>query len=669
MCRVGRKPALAGAVALLQARFGAASEASVRKAADLLADVPRLAVEIDIASPDRPLAVHQFLLRGEPVPEAVTASGFAGFQALWQPRDTPFGRWADTCFLETDLDGTGAPTGASVFFRGSPEAAADRSAAIHAASVAAFGPEKAGWIAGALDGIEPHLPVGARVSAFGWMIGRTGNCRVNVVGVPFGALPAFAAAVDLDDVPAEAATVFDLAVDAFDKVTLALDLILDAGGPATLRLSGFECFVDEAFGADQRWLGFARAAARYCGTDDAALSKLLSGFCRVLPGDAAARWPDAWLVHALTAPPGDVPVARARLSHVKVQPVADGRWRTKAYLAAERIRHATPAPRPSAGTPVPDARAARDAGIRFLLQRQDQAGLWRDFAEPGGASDEWAAAVIAYCLADTGAEGRIAAERAYDALLRRQRPEGGWGYNAATPHDADSTAWMLHLARRLGRDGAAERTALRFLRSHLLEGGGVGSYAGSTRFGITGPLGLQGVDGFKAAHACVATAAAAFLGDETRRFLAGAQADDGSLPGYWWSEASYPTAAALLLGGASLGVDGPGIDAGRAAAWLAWIPAAGITCFAAGLRLAALASIRAAGGAGHLKAAALLADRLVGAQRTDGGWDGDSCMWFPHPSDTLPVPSEGKPLPDVRGLFTTAAAVLGLDLFVRCGAP
>ena len=55
--------------------------------------------------------------------------------------------------------------------------------------------------------------------------------------------------------------------------------------------------------------------------------------------------------------------------------------------------------------------------------------------------------------------------------------------------------------------------------------------------------------------------------------------------------------------------------------------------------------------------------------RTAGGWDGDSCMWFPHPSDTSPVPSGGKPLPDVRGLFTTAAAVLGLDLFVRGGAP
>ena len=92
LCWVGRKPALAGAVALLQSRFGASIRAPVLGAADLLADVPRIAVEVDLAAPAAPLALHQYLLRGEPVPEA--ASAFGEFQALWVAPDTPSGGWA-----------------------------------------------------------------------------------------------------------------------------------------------------------------------------------------------------------------------------------------------------------------------------------------------------------------------------------------------------------------------------------------------------------------------------------------------------------------------------------------------------------------------------------------------------------------------------------------------
>ena len=123
-----------------------------------------------------------------------------------------------------------------------------------------------------------------------------------------------------------------------------------------------------------------------------------------------------------------------------------------------------------------EAAAARAA--EFLLAEREQDDFWRDFRLVNGASDEWVTAFVGYALATSGVPlpaGLV--PQTVRALLRRQRPEGGWGYNRISPADSDSTAWALKFLRgsRLLRPGNG--TARAFLLSHLRAEGGLSTYA------------------------------------------------------------------------------------------------------------------------------------------------------------------------------------------------
>lgn len=663
----GRCSALYGAATLLQSRTGLDVEAVARRIGYLVVNLPRLAVEVDLAAPWRALALHQYvrLEEADELLESMTEArpAFAPLTDFWRAEGSNLGLWAETCFLETDLAPSGVPAGTSVFFRGRPQAGEDRAAAMLAAIRLSFDDEAADRAATSLEAVASLLPPGGEMGSLGLMADRGGAVRLNVSGIARGALADFACASDLCGLPENGAALFDLLVETADKVTLALDLHLPSGSPPLLRLSGFECFIDDAFEADSRWGRLAAIACGRCGADPAAMDGVLAAPCRILPGDPAVRWPDAWLLEALTAPPGRIPSARVWISHLKFMPSAVGAdWRTKAYVAAERVPVAAPAPLPSwsSSTSARDALVeARDAGVRLLLRRQDQAGLWRDFVSPLGAGDEWPSAVIAYCLAGTGPDGHAAAVRAHAALRRRQRPSGGWGFNAWTPQDADSTAWYLHLSRALGLSGGASEDAARaFVARHVCPDGGVATYAAETPIRFDGSL--EGCDdsGFRASHSCVSAAAAAFVEEPTRAFVTRSQAADGSLPGYWWDEPTYPTALALIL------TEGPpAIDARHAALWLSDLPEDGLRPFAAAWRLAGLA----ASGQAMDAAAGKLAGLLVASQRDDGGWRAGACMRTPDPWVVAPAPGEGRIDLDVRGLFTTAGAVLALDLLIRAG--
>jgi len=664
----GSRQEVRGAASLLHLRTGADLNSAVAGCVHLMSGLPRLAAEIDLRPPAELLALHQYVRRSEAgtlLPDAGSARRPADVLVdLWRMDGSALGLWAETCFLETDLASNGTPGGTSVFFRGSADAGRHHAEAIDSAVRYTLGHAVADRAAMSIGAIGSCLPPRAEIGSLGLMSGRGGSVRLNVTGLSLGALTGFAYASDLQGFPEDGAALFDLLVETADKVTLALDLYMPAGSPPLLRLSGFECFIEEAFETDSRWDRLAAIARGRCEADAAAVERVLASPCRILPGDPAVQWPDAWLLDALMAPPGRVPSARVWISHFKFMPAtAGGGWRTKAYVAAERVPLAAPAPLPSwpSSTPARDVLVeARDAGVRFLLRRQDQAGLWRDFVSPLGAGDEWPSAVIAYCLVGTGPDGHAAAMRAQAALRRRQRPSGGWGFNAWTPQDADSTAWYLHLSRALGLSGGASEDAARaFVARHVSPDGGVATYAAETPIRFDGSL--EGCDdsGFRASHGCVSAAAAALVGEPTRAFVTRFQAADGSLPGYWWDEPTYPTALALVLAEGA-----PAIDAARGAAWLSDLPNEGMQPFAAAWRLAGIA---ASGQAAHA-AAGKLAGLLVASQRQDGGWRGGACMRTPDPWVVAPAPGEGRIDLDVRGLFTTAGAVLALDLLIgACG--
>src|SRR3954463_1702835 len=96
---------------------------------------------------------------------------------------------------------------------------------------------------------------------------------------------------------------------------------------------------------------------------------------------------------------------------------------------------------------------ALERGRRFLLARQGDDGLWRDFRTPAGEASEWPTGFIATALYLARAE-MTPLERAAEALIACQNDDGGWGYNETVPTDADSTACVLRFLALMGHEGA-----------------------------------------------------------------------------------------------------------------------------------------------------------------------------------------------------------------------
>src|SRR5262245_63507547 len=103
----------------------------------------------------------------------------------------------------------------------------------------------------------------------------------------------------------------------------------------------------------------------------------------------------------------------------------------------------------------------------YLSARQKPDGRWEDFDLPVGRSDAWVTAYAGRSLLRAGratADPRAVecAERAARWLGSARAYERGWGYNAATGPDADSTAHAILLLRDAGLavDPADERWLL-----------------------------------------------------------------------------------------------------------------------------------------------------------------------------------------------------------------
>lgn len=196
-----------------------------------------------------------------------------------------------------------------------------------------------------------------------------------------------------------------------------------------------------------------------------------------------------------------------------------------------------------------DLRKSMQAAVEFLIQARHPAGWWADFHLAPGASDEWVTAYVGTTLAQMATQPTlIKAVEAFCWLARRHTAGAGWGYNALTPCDADSTLWALQLADATGCGAWKQaRQARLFLRQHLRHNGGIATYANDAqirRF-INAPAD-RAFTGWCGAQPCV-TAAAAALTDmrvEVANFLRSTQCEDGHWSSYWWCEDEYATALA-----------------------------------------------------------------------------------------------------------------------------
>jgi squalene cyclase len=327
-----------------------------------------------------------------------------------------------------------------------------------------------------------------------------------------------------------------------------------------------------------------------------------------------------------------------------------------------------------------DARVGAERGAEFLLARQGPDRRWRDFQTLAGEAVDWPTAVIGAALADSE-RGQDALEHAADALIATQQPDGGWGYSATVPTDADSTACVIRFLAVIERRGDWRVRAVACLaRHHSRDSGGVATYRepgpirrfmGLPRHGDLSGWCSEHLEVTAAAGLAFAAVGARECAEAAWRYVKRRQRRDGSWASFWWVSPHYPTRQAADLAVAL--ADKP--SARRAAAWIArdqqpdggWSGPGGETsAFATAESLSVLlgAGADAAGAERGVK-------RLLSLQQPDGGWLSEPIMRIPPPHTHEPdsvsswrpdALGTGVVVRDQHRLFTTAACVRALAL-------
>ncbi|MGZ9098675.1 MAG: prenyltransferase/squalene oxidase repeat-containing protein, partial [Brevundimonas sp.] len=380
------------------------------------------------------------------------------------------------------------------------------------------------------------------------------------------------------------------------------------------------------------------------------------------PEDPGQDWPAAWMAAAVRAPERFVPWFEQRLSHAKVSLSGDGVASAKAYLSAQHYwtrGDRLPAAPPSASTrPGRSLESAGNRAARFLLAGRSQDDFWRDFQIVNGLSDEWVTAFVGGALAGRRAglpDGFL--EQAARAVVRRQRPDGGWGYNGQSPADADSTAWVLKFLATIRWAGPEADAGLAFLRSHLRPDGGFATYRAATEIQFGDGSSAIDDQGWRGSHLCVAANAAPLLDGALTGLLVSGQAAEGCWTAYWWRSDAFATAMAVE----ALPADAHG-ERRRAVAWARARDASTRSAF----DRAWLVRILDHGTPDDRLRARALAHALAGEQREDGGWDASAEMLFPDPSEPVRR-SDPLAYPDHRRLFTAAAVLMAIDHLLQTG--
>ncbi len=267
--------------------------------------------------------------------------------------------------------------------------------------------------------------------------------------------------------------------------------------------------------------------------------------------------------------------------------------------------------------------AELDAAVAFLVDRQDADGLWRDYVLPPGASDAWTTSYVGLVLSRCAAAAP-AVERARLAVAALRRPDG-WGYNAATASDADTTSFALRFVG--GPAALLERFLDGDCGAHTFAGDQFGSWSWA-HADVTATVGLALADPRRARPAVLA-----------------ARMPGGVWQSFWWTTPAYATARSLELLAATGGL--PVEVASDAHAWLNAL-CAPATGFEAALRLEIADRLDEQPDAHRA--------RLLALQRADGGWDPSPALLTPAQADGTP----GLPHADVNRLLTTATAAAAL---------
>ena len=185
-----------------------------------------------------------------------------------------------------------------------------------------------------------------------------------------------------------------------------------------------------------------------------------------------------------------------------------------------------------------------EKAVHYLCHIQAKDGSWGDYFLPVGMAIDWVTAYVGCALAEIGTikgfeKATLAAQQAADFLQSQRNYAQGWGYNAHTGADADSTAWTLRLFQLTGRK--PETPDIEFLRSHWKGNGGFSTY--------------QTDDCWGHVHPCVTAVAYRSLPSELQEklrpglneYLKKYAPANGQWPAYWWKNHLYSTYHHLQL--------------------------------------------------------------------------------------------------------------------------
>lgn len=301
--------------------------------------------------------------------------------------------------------------------------------------------------------------------------------------------------------------------------------------------------------------------------------------------------------------------------------------------------------------------AAQQSALARLLALQAADGSWSDYQLPVGSADQWVTAYVGVAVARAGQ-----ALGATDALARARKgldrladvrcyPEG-WGYNAQTGPDGDSTAWTLLLADAL--ELPAPPDALDFLESLWRPDAGFATYA-------------EG-DAWAVGHPCVTPVVYLALHRHGRRGLRDrvlacvreTRRPDGSWNAYWWRGRQYAHLANLeLLAALELPRRPPGsnVDQSRTYAFQTWLE---LGC-SVGIEVLERGADADAGP---------LVEALLEGQAPDGGWPGAADLRVTARDCYEPWNTpRGDRYTDQAGLITTATCLRCLTHFTAEGIP
>ncbi|MGA2352443.1 MAG: prenyltransferase/squalene oxidase repeat-containing protein [Terracidiphilus sp.] len=306
--------------------------------------------------------------------------------------------------------------------------------------------------------------------------------------------------------------------------------------------------------------------------------------------------------------------------------------------------------RPAASPP--ELARVEASGVRFLLDQQEPDGAWRDFLIAPGRSDAWVTAYAGAALLTHVSRYPEAVPAAVASaarfLVHARKRSGGWSYNSACDHDADSTARVLLFLRSAHQNIDLHDYAV--LAGFQLEDGAFATFHYKNGWGSAHPD----------VTAVALLALASVLPSEhiilrkgyhrLRQFLL------AKCPwkSYWWPSRFYLIREVQNL-------HNNFHEAPKYSVQPRLLPNAGVFEQALALEAALLSGVDAS----RMKKRV---QRLVAMQCTDGGWPAVPILRLTNPDARSSRDRLGQlsPLvPDDRRIFTTATVLRALSLYRR----